>query len=64
MRDYILEITQPGTRIRFENELLLLEAPEKETFSVPIRKAEDADQLLNYAYTILFALAARAICAA
>lgn len=38
MRDYILEITQPGTRIRFENELLLLEAPEKEMFSVPIRE--------------------------
>lgn len=36
--DHILEITQPGTKIRFENELLILDSPEKEAFSVPINE--------------------------
>ena len=34
----IVEVTQPKTKIRFENELLVLELPDKPTFSMPINE--------------------------
>lgn len=34
----IVEVTQPKTKIRFENELLVLELPDKPTFTVPINE--------------------------